>query len=183
VEDALCAELSYLTPIGDRVRIQRRGGALRIDVNERVLVLEENGKGFQVQSGSVTDLDAEGRARLERELHCNPFLFRGAGRRKQLEGALLQGGVHVHGHPAYRLALPGEGDQEIWYFADGRPAGCTFRDPIRRQRLEFHVCPPGTAPVSDTLLVVADGKLEHRWRMEGPDYREIPAARFARPER
>jgi len=63
-EDALCAELSYLTPIDDRVRIQRRGGALRIDVGERVLVLEENGKGFQVQGGSVSDLDAEGRARL-----------------------------------------------------------------------------------------------------------------------
>jgi S1-C subfamily serine protease len=180
--DALCAELSYLTPIGDRVRIQRRGAALRIDLGERSLVLGEDGKGFQQQAGATTDLEAEGRARLERELHCNPFLFRGAGRRAQLQGALLTGGVHVHGHPAYRLALPGEGEMEIWYFADGRPAGCTFRDPIRRQRVEFHVCPPGAAPVQeDTLLVVADGKLEHRWRMEGPDYRDIPAERFVRP--
>lgn len=182
-EDASCAELSYVTPIGDRVRIQRRGTALRIDVGERVLVLEQDGKGFQVKGGSVSELDGEGRARLERELRCNPFLFRGPGRRTQLTGALLHGGVHVHGKPAFRLALPGEGEMEIWYFADGKPAGCTFRDPIRRQKLEFHVCPRGTAPVSDQLLVVADGKLEQRWRMEGPDYRELPADRFARPER
>jgi S1-C subfamily serine protease len=182
-EPAGCARLVYLTPAGDPVRILRRDRALRIEIGDRAMVLDPEGGGFQLADGTAKDLDAEARARLQRELHCNPFLFRGSDRRAQLDGALLLGGVHVHGRPAYRFELPGDGEMEAWYFPDGRPAGYAFRDPIRRQRVEFHVCPADSMPLGDALLVVAEGQLEQGWRIEGPEYAPLAADPFRRPER
>jgi len=79
----------------------------------------------------VREPTADESERLRRERLCNPVLWPRATRQDRLRDALLVGGVHVHGAPAYRFALPGDGECEAWFFADGEPAGCTFRDPLR----------------------------------------------------
>ena len=58
--------------------------------------------------------------------------------------------------PAFRFLLPGDGDCEAWFFADGTPAGCAFRDPLRKAKVERHVR-------GDQLRFVVDGKLESGW--------------------
>ena len=57
---------------------------------------------------------------------------------------------------AFRFLLPGDGECEAWLFADGSPAGFTFRDPLRRAKVEWHVR-------EQNLRVVVDGKLEPAW--------------------
>lgn len=183
VAAAASCTVTYLTPAGEPIRLQRRGNHLRLDIAGRTLVVDDTGAGWESRDGVATDLGEEGRARLLRELRCNPFLQGGPGRRRQLAGALLTGGVHVHGRPALRFELPGEGEMEVWYFLDGRPAGYAFRDPVRRQRLELHVRGSGGEHSGDDLLVVADGKPEQSWRLQGPDHADIPVDRFTRPER
>ena len=132
---------------GDRLRIER--GAV-------VLVREGDGKGFAREGDVVRELTADEHERLRREAASNPMLWPRATARQRLQHALLIGGVHVHGAPAYRFALPGDGECEAWFFADGTPAGCAFRDPLRKARVERHVR-------DDQLRFVVDGKLEPGW--------------------
>ncbi|MGB3967494.1 MAG: trypsin-like peptidase domain-containing protein [Planctomycetota bacterium] len=132
------------------------GERLLLDRGDVVLVREGAGRGFAREGDRVRELTADEAERLRREWTCNPMLWQPAVARTRLRDALLVGGVHVHGAPAYRFALPGEGDCEAWFFADGSPAGCAFRDPLRKARVERHVR-------SDQLRFVVDGKLEPGW--------------------
>jgi hypothetical protein len=79
----------------------------------------------------------------------------------------------VHGAPAARLALPGDGECEAWFFRDGSPAGFTFRDPLRRAKVECHVR-------GERLRVVVDGKLEPGWTATAPAGAAIDESWFRR---
>lgn len=132
---------------GDRLRVERGAIAL-VDLGD--------GTGFAREDARTRELTADEAERLRRERRCNPVLWPRATIASRLTDALLIGGVHVHGAPAYRFALPGDGDCEAWLFADGQPAGCAFRDPLRRARVERHVR-------GERLRLVVDGRLETGW--------------------
>jgi S1-C subfamily serine protease len=91
-------------------------------------------------------------ARLERELRCNPWLWQGEDRKRLVGEAMLDGGCHVLGRPAFRFRLPGEGECEVFLFEDGTAAGFRMRDPVRKQKLEV-------AGFGGRARIVLDGKL------------------------
>ncbi len=130
------------------------------------LTLEHDGtNGHASIGGEKRDMSAEEAERLRREFLCNPMLWEPCAVGARLRGTELLGGVHVFGAPAYRFGLAGDGECEAWFFADGSAAGCAFRDPLRRARVELHVR-------GADLRVVVDGKLEPGWsgsRPRNPD--------------
>ncbi|MEO6597392.1 MAG: trypsin-like peptidase domain-containing protein [Planctomycetota bacterium] len=143
------------------VRSIAHGERLRLEIGSLVLVREAEGsgvegRGFASEAGVVRELSPEEAERLRREWTCNPLLWRGLSTAERLEHAELIGGVYVIGGPAFRFAVPGDGECEAWLFADGSPAGCTFRDPLRRAKVEWHVR-------GQDLRVVVDGVLESGW--------------------
>ncbi len=143
-------------PGGATVTAIAHGERLRLELGGLVLVREGDGRGFAREGGAVRELTADEAERLRREWLCNAVLWPLAQTKERLRSAILAGGVHVHGAPAYRFELPGDGECEAWLFADGTAAGCVFRDPLRRQKLEWHVR-------GDRLRVVADGVLAPGW--------------------
>jgi len=148
-------------PDGSKLVAITDGERIRLEIARSVLVSldEKEGdgtQGFAKANGEVRDLTADERERLRRERISNPVLWPRAAVAAHLQHALLVGGVHVHGAPAYRFALPGDGDCEAWLFLDGTPAGFAFRDPMRRAHVQWFV--------RDTKLrVVVDGELETGW--------------------
>ena len=82
--------------------------------------------------------------------------------------------VNVYGAPAYRLALPGDGECEAWVRADGTPAGCTFRDPLRRAKVEWFVG-------EKSLRLVVDDKVEMGWSAAALRQGLVDEAWFRRP--
>jgi len=94
--------------------------------------------------------------------------------RPRLAKAELVGGVNVFGAPAYRFALPGEGECEAWVFADGNPAGCSFRDPVRRAKVEWYVR-------DKNLRLVVDGKAEVGWSVASHTHGPVDEVWFRRP--
>lgn len=161
-------------PDGAPVRAFSDGTRLRLELGALALVRSGPGDGFAIDQSGPRDLTAEERARLQRELLCNPFLWPRGSQRQRLADAELVGGVNVHGAPAYRFAIPGDGECEAWLLADGTPAGFAFRDPIRRAKVEWHVR-------GKNLRVVVDGVLQVGWsagsHTEGP----VDEAWFRRP--
>ena len=154
---------------------QSDGRRLRLQIGELTLVHAGSGEGFARHDGQVRALTAEERARLDRELRSNPFLWPGAERERRLDGALLLAGVHVHGLAGYRFAIAGDGDCEAWFTLDGRPLGCRFRDPIRRALVEYHVHP-------DVLYIVADNELLPGWMVTANEASAVDEAWFARKQ-
>ncbi len=150
------AAWSAVAPDGTTHRAVAHGARLRVERGAVTLVREGDGKGFAVADGAMRDLTVEEAERLRREASCNPMLWTRAIARERMSEALLVGGVHVHGAPAYRFAIPGDGDCEAWFFPDGTPAGCSFRDPLRKARVERHVR-------GEQLRFVVDGVLEPGW--------------------
>ncbi len=132
------------------------GDRLRIEIGRHIMVRLDADTGFTKANGETRDLSTEERERLRRELTCNPMLWPRAEVATRMKHALLVGGVHVHGAPAYRFLLPGDGDCEAWFFLDGKPAGFAFRDPVRRAHVEWYVR-------DNKLRVVVDGELEQGW--------------------
>jgi S1-C subfamily serine protease len=162
-------------PNGREVVVRRAGERLRIDDGELALVRSADG-GVAIEPAGSRELTAEESALLDRVWSTNPWLWRGAGLAARLAGALLDGGAMVGGRPAYRLALPGDGEREIWLFEDGAPAGCRYRDPVQRALVELRTD-------GATTQVVIDGKLAAGWRIEQPRF-EVPADEiFGRPAR
>lgn len=154
-----------IAPDGSRLQAFAHGERLRLELPDRVLVLQAPGRGFVRVGEELREPTADEAERLRREALANPLLWPLAHRAERLQKAVLLGGVHVFGAPAYRFELPGDGDCEAWFFHDGTPAGCAFRDPLRRARVEWHVR-------GDQLRVVVDGVLEPAWsaspRRTGP---------------
>lgn len=103
--------------------------------------------------------DAEGDALLARLVRCNPLLWIGCDLGERFDEALLLGGVHVLSRPAYRYALPGDGELEFYLYEDGSPAGCSLRDPVRREKLELH-CD------GRSVRVIRDGVFDRGWKVE-----------------
>lgn len=163
---------------GERLRRDRGGfdwtdlGDARVDNGDG-----SDGSGFASDGNSPTmrDLTADERESLRRERACNPLLWPSTTVRARLAEALLLGGVHVLGAPALRFALPGDGGCEAWFFLDGTPAGCAFRDPVRKARVEWHV--RGSA-----VRVVFDGKAQAGWRDSQRDVTAAEPALFGRPQ-
>ena len=154
--DCLAWDLEGPEGVGQSSRSD--GRRLRITLGDLTLVHIGAGEGFAREGGRLRDLRAEEKARLERELRCNPFLWPRASIRERLADSPLLGGVHVHGRAGYRFAIAGAGECEAWLSLTGEPLGYTFRDPVRRAKVEYHVHP-------DQLYVVADGELEPGWRV------------------
>ncbi|MCU0862702.1 MAG: trypsin-like peptidase domain-containing protein [Planctomycetes bacterium] len=155
-ETAEAVHWRRVAPDGTEVRAIQAGDRLRLELGDRVLVRESAERGFALQAGTVRELSADEMERLRREWTANSVLMTRPRATAALADALLAGGAHVHGLPAARFELPGDGDCEAWFTFDGRPAGFAFRDPLRRARVEWHV--RGTQ-----LRVVVDGALETGW--------------------
>ena len=154
-DDGPAIQWNRIGPSGSEVRSIAHGHRIRIDLGERSIVL--NGEeGFALEGGGQRKLTANERERLRRERAANPVLWPAAERALRLKQALLLGGVHVHGRAAFRFGLPGDGDCEAWFFADGEPAGYAFRDPIAKAHVEVYLR-------GESMRVVADGKLEKGW--------------------
>lgn len=117
--------------------------------------ITQSGQVF-VQQGRDLPQDEAAAELLRRHLRCNPFLWIGCDFGERMEEALLVGGTHVLGRPAYRYALAGDGELEFFLFADGSPAGFSMRDPVRRQRIELH-CRDGRA------RLILDGAVQPEW--------------------
>jgi hypothetical protein len=143
-------------PDGTPVRRFAVGDRLRLELGDLVLVRESAAAGFAIEGGVVRDLTAEEAERLRRESACNTLLWSSAARDEKLRDAVLAGGVHVLGAPAFAFELPGDGECEAWTFRDGTPAGCRFRDPLRRAVVELHCR-------GAELRVVVDGAIEAGW--------------------
>jgi S1-C subfamily serine protease len=131
---------------GDQLRLERSGLVLVRDGDRGSFVRDKSG---------VRDANADEAELLRRFARAQPLL-RAADATHLPEGALLTGGIHVLGAPAFRFELPGDGEAETWWFADGTPAGCVFRDPVRRAKVEWHLR-------GERVRVVIDGKLEPGW--------------------
>ena len=142
-------------PDGDKLEAIAHGDRLRLKIGRKTYVRTGGDEGFAVDGGE-RDLKLGERERLRRELVSNPVLWPRGELAARLDGALLLGGVHVHGQAAFRFALPGDGDCEAWFFLDGTPAGFAFRDPVRRAFVQWHVR-------GSQLRVVVDGELETGW--------------------
>ncbi len=155
-EPAGAVSWSAVAPDGSDHRAILDGNRLRLERGALVLVDLGDDTGFAREGDVERALSADEKERLRRERCCNAMLWSRTMARERLREALLVGGVHVHGVPAFRFALPGDGDCEAWFFADGTPAGCVFRDPLRRAKVERHV-------LEKQLRMVVDGKLEPGW--------------------
>ncbi|MEZ6036816.1 MAG: trypsin-like peptidase domain-containing protein [Planctomycetota bacterium] len=137
---------------------------LRLELGELVLVSGDidattgttGADGFAIDGGLQRALTTEERERLRRELTSNPMLWLPHTFARRLEHALLLGGVSVHGRAAFRFELPGDGECEAWLYRDGTPAGFSFRDPLRRARVQWFVG-------DKALRCVVDGALETGW--------------------
>ncbi|MBK8980511.1 MAG: trypsin-like peptidase domain-containing protein [Planctomycetes bacterium] len=176
-EPADGAELEFRGPAGERVLVRRRDRALRIDQSDGALVLRGDGDAFAVAAdGLARDATAEERAKLERVLSTNPWLWRGPQRRALLDGGELVGGVMVGARPAFRVRLPGDGQREVWFALGGAPAGCSYRDPVQRALLELR-----RAPGAATSRIIKDGALADGWSIGEPRYETPPAELFVRP--
>jgi S1-C subfamily serine protease len=163
-----------VAPDGTATRAVAHADRLRLEIGDLVLVRPGADAGYALQDGTSRDLTADEAERLRREWSCNPMLKTWSALRETMQAAELTGGVHVLGAPAHRFALPGDGECEVWLFADGTPAGCTFRDPLRRAKVEWHVR-------GADLRVVVDGQLEPGWTGGLPIRGEADETLFRRP--
>ena len=160
-------------PDGTVIGAIAHGERLRLDLGELVLVREGEGRGFAREGGKVRELTADEAERLRREFTANPLLWSLSAAPARLEPALLLGGLHVQGAPALRFELPGDGECEAWFFRDGSPAGCRFRDPVRKAKVEWHVR-------GERVRVVVDGKLETGWTCAPRKVTDVDEAWFRR---
>ncbi|MBL8727103.1 MAG: trypsin-like peptidase domain-containing protein [Planctomycetes bacterium] len=164
---------SRTSPDGTTTRSVRHGERLRLEIGDLVLVRLGPEAGYALLRGADAgprELTAEESERLRREWLCSTMLRQDSG----LDDAELVGGAHVFGAPAYRFLLPGDGECEAWRFADGTPAGCAFRDPLRRAKVEWHVR-------GAELRVVVDGRLEPGWTGSEPTAGDVDETWFRRP--
>ncbi len=168
------AALELRGPGGEQVRILRLGENLRVDSRESSLVLRDDGTGFAIDTDATRDLSDEERAKLSRILRCNPLLRRPAGLRGLLADAKLDGGAMVGSRPAFRARVPGDGELEIWCFFDGTPAGCRYRDPVQKAKIEL--CRDG-----DSSRVVKDGELATGWSIGATEFTAPSPQLFQRP--
>ncbi|MCY2955758.1 MAG: trypsin-like peptidase domain-containing protein [Planctomycetota bacterium] len=162
-------------PDGTQWRAAKFASQLRIDWGGIGYVLGADGGAFQIENGKAAELTADAAAWLHREFACNPFLWTSGERAQRMSEALLVGGVHVIGRPAYRYALPGDGEMEFYLFEDGAPAGYRLRDPVRKKLVTRHFA----APVA---RVIVDGALEASWSVQSLTLgaEEVPGT-FRRP--
>jgi len=128
------------------------------DLQRNSLRIEQGNRAI-VKSPKLPALAAEDEALLDRHVRCNPFLWIGCDLGERYDEAILLGGAHVLGKPAYRYALTGDGEMEALLFDDGTPAGFVMRDPVRKQKVEVH-CRDGN------VRVVFDAETQRGWKLD-----------------
>ena len=128
------------------------------DLQRNSLRIEQGNRAI-VKSPKLPALAAEDEALLDRHVRCNPFLWIGCDLGERYDEAILLGGAHVLGKPAYRYALTGDGEMEALLFDDGTPAGFVMRDPVRKQKIEVH-CRDGN------VRVVFDAETQRGWKLD-----------------
>jgi S1-C subfamily serine protease len=163
-------------PDGSPWRFARSGEQFCIAHGDQSWVRQGDGATFRVAGSAVAELTPDETAWLAREFACNPMLWTDAMRSAQWSKGMLIGGVHVHGKPAFRYALPGDGEMEFWLFEDGAPAGYVMRDPMRKAKIEHHFR-------DQMVRIVVDGVLEAGWAVSKWDRNvtDDPAL-FRRPQ-
>ena len=170
------ALLTLAAPDGSEWRFARLGEQFCIAHGEQRWVRAADGVLFRATGAQAEPLTPDEAAWLSREFACNPMLWTAAMRSAQMSAGILVGGIHVHGKPAFRYALPGDGEQEFWLFEDGEPAGYVMRDPTRKAKVEHHVR-------DRTIRIVVDGALEPGWSVRQWERSQEPdAALFRRPQ-
>lgn len=148
-------------PDGSPQRAVAAGERLRLELGALVVVRTGLGQGFALEAGVARELTADESALLERHVRTNPLLWSGDPRARLAE-AVLVGGLDVLGAPAYRFALPGEGDCEAWFAEDGTPLGCTLRDPVARAQVEWHARGKQVRRIAEGVLVPGWSGAAHR---------------------
>ncbi|MCP4963874.1 MAG: hypothetical protein GY926_01420, partial [bacterium] len=127
-------------------------------------------------TGNASDLTPAEHSKLDRVLHTNPWLWQGAGLLSILKDSMLEGGTMVYGRPAFRIALKGEGDRELFLFEDGTAAGCQYIDPVQEALIELR-------QVGDHCLIIKDGELKPGWSISAPRFQAPASTLFERPTR
>ncbi len=174
----------YVDGEGVTTKLVSDGERLHLTTGGLQLVRGAGGEGFAVDGDTVRQLGVEEKARLDRELRSNPFLWPAAKVRERLQNAELIGGVHVHGRPGFRFVIPGDAGSvcEAWLTITGEPIGYTFRDPLHRAQMEFHVGPVAGDGAPE-LFVVKDGKTPlFDYRLVRSAAVEVQDSTFRRPQ-
>lgn len=154
--------VSMLGPAGERHSFHLEAGRLRIESSAGNL-LSENGATIRLQKdGSRIPASAEEHARLGRVLTTMPWLWEATNLHRLCSKGLLVGGLMVHNRPAYRIELPGDGQRQVFLFADGTVAGCQYRDPVLKVLVEMQHGLEGSR-------VFFDGRLQAGWKIEVPE--------------
>lgn len=169
------ATVTFTGPDDQKIVIHRLGEKLRLSIGKTVYVRTGKDQGFKIEEGAIADLKPEEQAKLERELGANPWLWRGKDLEARIAGSWLEGGVHVLGMAACRCRLSGKGQMEMFFFEDGRPAGYSYRDPLK-QRVVRHMVRDGK------LWIEIRRELTKGWKLEQPVYDPLPKEElFERP--
>ena len=151
---AAASTFALTAPDGKLLRVSGAG----IDAGGAHFERGADGRCRKTLDGASADATADEAAWFARELLCNPFGWTAADRDARFASALLVGGANVLGRPAFRFALPGDGEMEFWLLADGTPAGYAMRDPVRKAKVERHI-------LGGEVRVVVDGALEPGWKI------------------
>ncbi len=145
------------------------------DAQRHSIRIEQAGRGI-VDAPALDALSAGDASLVQRHVRCNPFAWIGCDTGERLDEALLVGGAHVLGRPAFRLGFPGDGEMEALLFEDGSPAGFTMRDPVRKQKVEFHC--DGTQ-----ARWIIDGQCVRGWRVTQSTHDvDVDPSLFRRPQ-
>jgi S1-C subfamily serine protease len=152
------ATFALTAPDGRLLRVASAGGSVTIDAGGAHFERGADGRCRKTLDGATVDATPDEAAWLLRESTCNPFCWTAQDRDARFASALLVGGANVLGRPAFRFALPGDGELEFWLLADGTPAGYVLRDPVRKAKVERHV-------LGGEVRVVVDGALEPGWKI------------------
>ena len=145
------------------------------DLQHSSIRIEQGGRVI-VDAPSLDALPADDAALAQRHIRCNPFAWIGCDFGERLDEGLLVGGARVLGKPAYRFAFPGDGELEALIFEDGAPAGFAMRDPVRKQKVEFH-CDGAQA------RWILDGQCVRGWKVVDSKHdTDIDRSSFRRPQ-
>jgi S1-C subfamily serine protease len=168
------AELEISSAGGRRVVLRRSGENLRIDDETLALVLRADDSAFALEDGEAREVTAEEFEKLRRIRAGNVLLRNGRELRDRLAVGEFLGGTMVDRRPAWRIAIPGDGEITAYLFFDGTPAGCSYRDPVQRAVIELR-------RFGDWSRIVKGSALAADWSIGPTTHPPIDDSVFRRP--
>ncbi|MGE0142504.1 MAG: S1C family serine protease [Planctomycetota bacterium] len=168
------AQLEIRSAEGRRVILRRSGENLRIDDDARALVLRADDSAFAIENDNPRDASAEEFEKLRRIRAGNVLLRDGRELRELLAGGEFLGGTMIDRQPAWRIAIPGDGEITAYLFLDGSAAGCSYRDPVQKAVIELR-------RLGDWSRIVKSGALASDWSIGATTHPPIDDAVFRRP--